>query len=427
MQSDARVPYIRIASVGFALLILPGLCAAALRPATAADLEAMRAAGIPNPQVGMLWDPASTDVGQSVGEAKQWLMQHTKLDKSRIACLNSEFAEKLKRFMEAVPGGPPNITSAYRTAPEQQQAINSGASRIKNICNGYHLYGLAADFNDNNRQQTAWMRANATQFGIKTIGAWDPNHFQDASGRHGQCGVCAAQGSSSVGSGGGIGGGGSAAPSSSLTQKLRDALGLATPPQNTSPQSQGGQSGSGQQPQQIFPPNPIDPFLNHLFDNTQGTTTPDNTSGITTATSTNETTNENQTGSTTAAWTPHQSLTQRLYELAHGTTSATGTPEMKFIPITFNVQDIARIVQNREQRQSEDGETEPHDILSLRPAQTFVAPDSSRADDLVISGNRLAQVLAELQTTASRVFFVLRPFGIRLAIEEAITGEVLSE
>jgi hypothetical protein len=160
---------------------------------TAATRADATAAGLPTSV--QCWNPNDPSVGQAAGEAKMWLAQHATKG-SNISCLNASFAEKLEKFMQAVPGGPPIITSGYRS-PDQQNTIiasGSGATRVTTACGSYHVWGLAADFNNDTASQTAWMRANARTYGIATIGAWDPNHFQDASGKYGQCGVCSSNG-----------------------------------------------------------------------------------------------------------------------------------------------------------------------------------------------------------------------------------------
>src|SRR4051812_30052916 len=81
--------------------------------ATAADLEWMRAAGIPEPAIGELVDPSNPEIGQAAGEAKLWLSQHASRG-ANIGCLDPQFAQKLKAFMMSVPGGTPTITDGYR-------------------------------------------------------------------------------------------------------------------------------------------------------------------------------------------------------------------------------------------------------------------------------------------------------------------------
>ena len=196
----------------------------------------MRFAGIPNPRVGMSWNMDDPNTGRAVGETKLWLAKHA-TKSVNVSCMNPVFAQKLKRLMEAVPGGPPIITSGYRSEAEQNSIISrgDGATQVKTACGSYHPWGLAADFNNNSRQMSAWMRANARTFGITTIGEWDFHHFQDGQGKYGQCGVC------SSGSGGNgllpdsSGGGGS------LSDQIRKALGMQQqppPPPPPPPQQQ---------------------------------------------------------------------------------------------------------------------------------------------------------------------------------------------
>jgi hypothetical protein len=270
---SARFPMTQFA-IGVGLMTLAYALAAHLaiaetnlpantRPATTADIAWMTAVGIPNPVVGMPVDSAHPTLGQAAGEAKIWLMQRTKLDKSRIICLNAQFAQNLKSLMENAPGGPPEITDGYRTTSEQQAAINSGASRVSNVCSGYHLYGLAADFNNTNKQTLLWMRQNASRFGLTHLpamdvttgcsrtgsGYCDPAHFQTQGPVTGQCGVCSA---------GGVGGtsvGGSpvsSAPKSPIQNAMGALQNLFSPP----PENPATQALS-----QLQAPTSLSPFL----------------------------------------------------------------------------------------------------------------------------------------------------------------------
>ncbi len=207
------------------------------RPATVADLPLMSIAGIQNPQVGMAWNPSDPNTGQAAAEAKQWLAQHATKG-SNISCMRAEFAQKLKNFMEAVPGGPPTISDGYRAPGKQTALVASGASKA-GPCQSYHNYGLAADFNQN-RNLLPWMHANAGRHGLKTITPvddWDPGHFQDANGISGQCGACANDtGNGTVPDTGAPGSG-----PKSLSDQIRQALGQQPPPpppQQQPPQSQ---------------------------------------------------------------------------------------------------------------------------------------------------------------------------------------------
>ncbi|MDR3571962.1 MAG: M15 family metallopeptidase [Candidatus Pacebacteria bacterium] len=247
-------------------------CPAGSVAITDATRAAANAAGLPASV--QCWNPGDQNTGQAAGDAKLWLQQHATKG-SNISCLSPQFAEKLAKFMQAVPGGPPVITSGYRSITEQNSIIarGDGATRVTTACGSYHVWGLAADFNNSNAQQTAWMRANAASYGIATIGAWDPNHFQDAGGRQGQCGVCNASGGNGTLS--------SAAtpsqddvPPRSVSSQISIPPGyclasqepiIAVPCSSLSQPSSGSSSASpqvlGQQPQTIPPSTPSTPTI----------------------------------------------------------------------------------------------------------------------------------------------------------------------
>ena len=204
-------------------------CPVGTQPITAVNLQQ---ALISNPAavLGMCWNASDPNVGAVAGDAKQWLQQHATRD-ANISCLSAPFAEKLKTFMEAVPGGPPVITDGYRDPSKQAGLVASGASHA-GACESYHNYGLAADFNNNKAAQTQWMRANAQAYGMNILGTWDPNHFQDAGGRSGQCGACATD------NGDGLltPSASSQPPSSGLANQVRQALGMPQQPPPPPPQ-----------------------------------------------------------------------------------------------------------------------------------------------------------------------------------------------
>jgi hypothetical protein len=347
------------------------------RAATQADLEWLKWAGFENPTVGMTIDPSNPYIGQAPSEAKMWLAQHTKLNKSRIVCLNPQFAQKLKSFMEDVPGGPPEITSAYRTLREQEAAMRSGASRVSNACSGYHLYGLAADFNNNNSQQTNWMRANAPRYGIKPIGNWDPNHFQDASGRSGQCGACNAEGLGDTSSGG-YSAPSSGSPSAGFTESLRQWLvpqqqTQATPSQPAVPSQPISQS-----------QNPLDAFNE------------DEISGV----SSQITTETTPPASSTAA--------DRLEELAFGPKPATTTATS--VPLVVSGSDAAMLSGSPQQAATQ---SVTPSIGAISPSQsTFTSPDLSWGGGAVqqpVTGWQAT--LVAIRGTLTRILALLTPFG----------------
>src|SRR3989344_2041471 len=191
-------------------------CPEGARPATDDDAAVLNG----RIEKGACYNPSDAVIGQAAESAKEWLAQHATRG-SNISCLDAEFAQKVKRFMESVPGGPPTIISAYRRPEAQIALVRSGASKA-GPCESYHNYGLAVDFN--NTSQISWMRANAWVHGINIIGAWDPNHFQDARGRFGQCGQCSNY------QGDGMLSEPPSTPSRTLSDQIRQALGQQPPP-----------------------------------------------------------------------------------------------------------------------------------------------------------------------------------------------------
>jgi hypothetical protein len=202
-------------------------CPAGTQPITNAAILVIAKMTNPAAVMGTCYNPSDPNVGAAAGDAKQWLQQHATTD-ANISCLSAPFAEKLKTFMEAVPGGIPVITSGYRGTAAQNAAIQSGASHVTNACQSYHPYGLAADFNNNRAAQTQWMRANAHAYGFNILGDWDANHFQDNGGLSGQCGACPTD--TTGGDGVLQPSASSQSPSSGLANQVRQALGMQQQP-----------------------------------------------------------------------------------------------------------------------------------------------------------------------------------------------------
>jgi hypothetical protein len=349
------------------------------RAATADDLKWLVWAGFENPTVGMTIDPNNPYIGQAPSEAKMWLAEHTKLHKSRIICLNPLFAQKLKNLMENVPGGPPEITSGYRTIREQEAAMRSGHSRVSNACNGYHLYGLAADFNNNNGQQTNWMRAHASQYGIRTIGNWDPNHFQDGSGRSGQCGACNAEGLGDTSSGGG-GGFGAGSPTAGFAESLRQWI--APPPAQPAIPSQPAQSISQSQ-------NPLESFSENDAENEiGGVSSQINTGAI-------------SSGSSTAA--------DRLEELAFGPKPATTTATS--VPLVVSGSNAAILSGTPQNAQTTS--VTPNQGMSAPSQTTFVSGDLSWQSGISTQGPLTGwdAIFVTIRATLNRILALITPFG----------------
>lgn len=352
------------------------------RPATQEDLKWLQWAGFENPTVGMTIDPNNPYIGQAPSEAKMWLAQHTKLHKSRIICLNPQFAIKLKDVMEQVPGGPPVITGAYRTQGEQQNIINQrdGSTRVKTPCGSYHTWGLAVDFNnEGDAQKVQWMRAHARGSGLGILGNWDPGHFQDGSGKNGQCGACQAEGimETSVGGGGGFG---SRSPSAGFTDSLRQWL----VPQSAQPvaPTQPAQSVSPSQ-------NPLDSFNeNENVNEIDGVSSQIDTGTIT-------------TGSSTAA--------DRLEELAFGPKPATTTATS--VPLVVSGSN-AVVLSGTSQNAQTTSIPPIQGVIS--PSQTtFVSGDLSWQSGISTQGPLTGwdAIFVTIRATLNRILILLTPFG----------------
>lgn len=355
--------------------------AAARRPATEDDMKWLLPwSGIPNPTVGMTISPDDPFSGQAQSEAKKWLAEHTKLNKSRIICLNPQFAQKLKAFMEKVPGGPPEITGAYRTFQEQQNIINKGdgATRVKTPCGSNHPYGLAVDFNNTSRQTVQWMRNNLEDTGITVIGEWDFAHFQNSPSRIGPCGACQAEGlgDTSIGGSGGPGGA-SGSPISAFSNAIRQWMN----PQPQPPQQQ-------PTPQQPLSQSPLDSFQ--------------------TASSSNTNLNSNINVNTNDTDVP--SVADQLEELAFGSGTATSSASTTSVPLVVSGSDAVGISSNQNptgnQQTSGSG-------ISSPSQQTFISGDLSWQGGS-ITGTPLTgwqATLAAIKATLLRILVYLKPFG----------------
>lgn len=343
------------------------------RPATKEDLEWMKWVGLPEIKEGILVNPDDPNIGKAAGEVKKWLNDHAQKG-VKIRCLNPQFAQKLKTFMEKVPGGPPVITSGYRSQAEQQAIINrgDGSTRVKTPCGSYHPYGLAADFNQNNASQTAWMRANATQYGFGTLSAsFDPNHFQEISGRSGQCGACQADGPD------GTLPPSSASPSAGFANAIRQALGLQQQPIQQPP----------------LPPQPLPQTqpINNAFD--QPMPIPITPSSDT----------ETNAGSTTS------SIADKLEQLAKGgDASATSTQTATSVPLIIDGSDVGGI-----QSGGAHGTVATTAGIGGSITQsTFTSNDLAwGAEQAPASQGAFAAILASLQASLLKILAYLQPFG----------------
>ena len=178
------------------LLFVPTHAFAADAPATEADLPLMKLVGIVNPVVGMSWNTADPNTGRAAGEAKQALASNA-VTSANIRCLNAGFVSKVTNMISAAKAAGyavPPIRDGYRSPAAQDAAKRAGASTLS-ACEGRHNYGLAVDFNVPETDRgvmtpaLAWMRANARNFELATIGdpisgcfksgkLCDPEHFE---------------------------------------------------------------------------------------------------------------------------------------------------------------------------------------------------------------------------------------------------------
>ncbi len=374
-------------------------CPAGTVPITSANRAQARLANIPD--TATCWGTSDANVGQEVSGVKEWLAQHA-TKSTNVSCMNPEFAKKLKSFMEAVPGGPPVITSGYRTKAEQQAIINggNGATRVTTPCGSYHPWGLAADFNNNARSTSAWMRANAQRFGITTIGEWDYNHFQDAQGKYGNCGEC------DKGSGGnGVlpdsAGGGGSAPS--VSGQIRSALGM--PPQPPTPPA-------AQTPQTSVASTPTQQLTTSEL-----VTTPTSTPVSTTInTNTNTNSNTNVKATTTTA----TSTFEEILEYADPVSDSIDIGSPALINLNDDVSGtVSRLypVNSRPQ-----GATGTVASAYVTPPQTFTSPDlAQNPSGFSGTGQQDTTFLVRLYTTLRDslvlVLQYLRPFGGRAGLQ----------
>ena len=426
------------------------------RPATKADIPLMEAAGIQNPTVGMLWDPSNPNTGQAAGETKQWLQKHATTG-SNVSCFNPEFAVKIKNLMEAVPGGIPNITSGYRGQAAQESAYARRASQVR-WCEGYHNYGMAADFNGASAQTLQWMRVNAPRFGLSPVKTLNPmtgcsripgSKFCDAGhieelGRlpsRDQCGVCAND------KGNGIlpGGGGRSAPSSPLSTAIRNAVNpqpaMQSPPAQPLPQQLPQQTPTASAPPPLGTPNttPYQPGTcapqfycsnNNLYYRTSscvdqinqvctkgcsGTScidTPVSTDLLTALLSTS-TRPATTTGKKTATATP--SVFEQLSAFAGPTVVTVTTNVATSVDLTGLYGQGVMTLNGVPQTQTAPGT--PGNSYQLAPPgsqQTFISPDLGQSAGTYTNPpqqSTFQKTLADMKAVVLRILEYLRPFG----------------
>lgn len=401
---------IRYGVIALSFVLLPSVALSAETPpvppgavpATAEDVVLMKWVGFKNPQVGQLWNPNDPNIGREAGEVKIWLAKHSTRNVI-VQCFDSVFAKKLKAFMEAVPGGVPIITDGYRDPRKQTGLVASGASKA-GPCRSYHNYGLAADFNG--RANLGWMRSYSRSYGINVIGSWDPGHFQDGRGIHGQCGACSGYDGSGLVD--------NAGASSGFGDSLRKALGMDQPQQPQQPQIPQQPLPQPQQPFQYFPPieqkepPPI-----------TSTTSPKQ------ASTTRPTTIDDDFFEEEKENKP--SIADKLLELAFGTSSI-GTPVSiaTTVPIVVSGKDAATL---KSASTSTSTASATPNTKAIHPSQTFVSPDLTypSAELGPRSEDETFRYLLQIRAILIQFLELLRPFGIRESIESVTNEEYYME
>lgn len=208
-------------------------CASGEHPATSADVVLMQAAGITNAAIGVCWNPNSTSVGASAGQAKGDLQNercNTGVDTTQLDDKFSVCADKFLKELRAVD---PRacIESAFRDEQQQADACvhvcgNSGGCPGKCAAPGtsYHQKGLAIDMTSSVSNQQLWeLAAQSGLINPSSLHNSDPRHIQ-SSGNSTDC------------AGVSVPPGGSGLP---FDQQARQALGMQpAPPPPPAPPAQ---------------------------------------------------------------------------------------------------------------------------------------------------------------------------------------------
>lgn len=333
--------------------------------------------------------------------------------KNRQGGIDVSLACRLTKLFEAA-GKCAQITSGYRS-PELQKSM-CGAGRVGCAPAGgsCHQYGLAVDISGPCLEKMAQL---APKFQLVRINIpKDPYHFQCAEHPHpgrspqGERGA----GCSTPCNGGiaitGVGPGNP--PSSPFTNALRDALGLdkqptpqqaAPTPQQALPQQQ--------QPTQYFPSSGTGQQTP-----TSGTSGQSPVSALSPA-------SQQYLGVTQSDTQPQVSIADQLLQMAYGTTSTqqpqnTGTT----VPVHLTSNDIGTVQSNPTPvMQVGTQPTQKVPVGSLQPGQTFTSPDLGYAPSVPqtypTEPTGVFRVLETMKSVLLRMLEILRPMGIRNALE----------
>ena len=373
----------------------------------------------------MCWEKNSAIVGETAAEAKAFLISRYEIGPRSAPCikskeegiggLNADFAVRVARMiqdMEKQLGGRNIVRSAFRPG-----ACGGGVG---------HSHGCAVDIewahsggwrpaSDNpNVLETQWVKTNGgnSQYRIHHPFPYPPEWHHIEPMDRASCLAGRAIDPN-------VGGTQASPPSAGLSNGLRQALGMnmqpsaqpPLPPQPVSPQQPLG----GTQPSQFFPSSASGGTPS------TGVSGTSNTSGGTAVTSGVNSTSNMQNPLPNLE-KPKPSVAQQLFDIAYGTQTATTSSTATTVPITFDTSDIGGIAGNTQATNDTRSIGQAPNVAAT-PPQTFVSSDLNfSSSQAAPSQGTLSQVLADLRTALMRILAVLRPFGIRSAIESSIHG-----
>lgn len=176
-------------------LVAPPTCPGGTRPATAADIPLMQAAGIQGATIGMCWPANDSSVGQNEGEAKQYLRSILcppdgdnyggKGPDGTIQGLDGKFAVCAAKFLKSALSNGTNvcIREGARTVEKQNSYVRRGVFACKYGAACEHPRGVAIDVNVrpniNDCRSYANLHSSAPQFGLSFyLGCRDAYHFR---------------------------------------------------------------------------------------------------------------------------------------------------------------------------------------------------------------------------------------------------------
>lgn len=183
----------------FVVMALPQLshaadCPAGTSPATSADLDAMKLAGIPDPKVGTCWDSSSKTTGAETGQAKEYLRSTLCGSTGNnyggmgpdgtVSGLDAKFAVCAAKFFKAATqaGIPVCLREGKRSVAKQEQYAEEyrrgGGIACTKGAACEHPRGIAIDVNTNSEDNYRKLHAMARQYGvIFYLGFKDKVHF----------------------------------------------------------------------------------------------------------------------------------------------------------------------------------------------------------------------------------------------------------